>query len=62
MALDSRILVRSSWSALGAALLLAALGAAGMVTNLGPILESDCEDFVFKMWRMLIFEMLNQMP
>ena len=37
-------------------------GAAGMVTNLGPILESDCEDFVFKMWRMLIFEMLNQMP
>jgi hypothetical protein len=30
-----------------------------MIENLGPILESDCDDFVFKMWRMVIFEMLD---
>ena len=35
------------------------VGAKDMATVLRPLLVDDCDDFVFKMWRMLIFEMLS---
>ena len=35
------------------------IGATETAEALRPLLMGDCDDFVFKMWRMLVFELLS---